>query len=239
MKTLDVPEIKSIDSYWFDYNPALSHFMSSLSVLFPEGEKFFMKSMNKFKDKITYEKRKELNEFCRQEINHSKVHVQLNNHLDTKFLLRELEKDTGIVIDRYTRFLTNKQKLAVTVCLEHLTAVMGKHLLERKDLQGKMRTDVKKVWLYHAAEEVEHAHVSFDIYKMVGGSYLLRTGLMIPATIMLAGIVLQYWFKIMNYDSNEGFLRAVYTLIGKNGFFTEMKSDYFAWFKKDFHPTQI
>lgn len=242
MKTLEIPKVKHTENYWFDYNPALTHFMSSLSVLFPDGERFFMKTMNAYRKELSNELLKELNEFCIQEANHGRVHTMLNEKLNTTPILKELENNTKDILERYTKFLNKKQKLTVTVCLEHLTAIMGKQLIERTDLTKLMHSDIKKVWIYHAQEEVEHAHVSFEIYSSVGGKYLLRAGLMIPITIMLAAFVLRNWSKIMNYDNDFGYTglyKSIKILIGKNGFIRNMKSDYLKWFNPRFKPSDI
>lgn len=242
MNTLQMPKVDYVENYWYGFNPSMTHFMSALSVLFPDGERFFMKSMNAYREQLSPELKQELNEFCIQEANHGRIHTAMNEKLNTHSILRELEWETKFTIDKYTKFMTRKQKLAVTVCLEHMTAVMGKHLLKRTDMQAEMKSDLKKVWLYHATEEVEHAHVSFDIYKAVGGGYLLRTGLMIPCLIALTLVTSKHWIKIMNYDKKHGttgFIKALKILLFKNGYITGMKDDIFAWFRTDFHPSQI
>ena len=244
MKTLSIPEVKNPDKYWFGINPALTHFMSSLSCLFPEGERFFMKSMNAYRDELPEYLKQELKEFCQQEANHGRVHTKLNTVLDelhNSTLISRLDKNTGRVIKFWTKFLSKKQKLAVTCCLEHLTALMGHQLLERYDLIDMMKGEARDVWLYHAQEEVEHAHVSYDIYKAIGGSYLLRTGLMIPITIILLTVIVYNWKRLMREDKfgADGSLKAIELLFGHDGFIRNMKSGYFAWFKYDYHPSRL
>ncbi len=242
MKTLQIPSVNNVSEYWFNHNPALTHFMSALSVLFPDGERFFMKCMTAYKDDLPQNLKDELKEFCHQEANHGRVHTLLNSKLDTSPKLRDLENKTKAIIDKYTKYLSKKQKLAVTVCLEHLTAIMGKQLVERHDLTNKMHSDIKNVWVYHATEEVEHAHVSFEIYKAVGGSYLLRSGIMIPCVIALVIVVIMHWKSIMDYDKKfgyDGLFEALNMLIGKKGFITEMGGDILRWFKIGFHPNDI
>lgn len=242
MNTLEMPKVINVNEYWFDFNPSLTHFMSALSVLFPDGERFFMKCMNAYRNDLSGDLKKELTEFCHQEANHGRVHTALNEKLATSSKLRELENETKAIIDKYTKYMTKKQKLAVTVCLEHLTAVMGKQLVNRTDLTDKMTSDIKDVWLYHAQEEVEHAHVSFDIYKAVGGGYLLRSGLMIPCIIALAIVVGAHWYRIMKFDKGCGFAdlpSSLNLLLGKKGFVTNMGKDVKAWFRPGFHPNDI
>lgn len=239
MKTLAVPRLKFVENYWFNYNPALTHFMSALSVLFPDGERFFMKSMNHYRGMLSDEMLVELREFCQQEANHGRVHEALNGKLDNHEVLKEMENETKSLLDFASKFLSPMQKLAVTSCLEHITAIMGEQLLLRTDLTNKMKGDVREAWIYHGKEEYEHSHVSYDIYYAVGGTYLLRTGLLIPVTAILIGVILRNWIKIMHNDKKygyDGIFYAVKTLIGKNGFITGLIPNYFEWFKPDFHP---
>src|SRR3546814_11281190 len=45
------------------------------------------------------------------------------------------------------------------------------------------------LFLWHAAEKVEHRHVAYDVYHHIGGGYLRRAAAMVP----LAGLVLLGW----------------------------------------------
>ena len=67
MKVLPIQSLSKIEKYWFGNNPSLTHFMSALSVLFPEGERYFMKTMNAYRSELSVETLEELNIFCRQE----------------------------------------------------------------------------------------------------------------------------------------------------------------------------
>ena len=240
MKTLQVPKIKMIERYWFDYNPSLTHFMSALSVLFPDGERFFMKSMNAYRKKLPDYFINELNEFCVQEANHGRLHSEMNSMIDDGILLK-LEERTKIALDLVGKIFSDRQKLAITICLEHLTAIMGKHLLLRDDLTSQMSGDAKTCWLYHAEEEVEHAHVAYDIYNYIHGGYLTRSIFMIPVTVGLAYIIIHNWTDIMNHDQrlgDDGLFSTLITLIGRDGFITNMIPEYLEWFKPSFHPSK-
>lgn len=240
MKTLKVPEVKNINKYWFDDNPSLTHFMSALSVLFPDGERFFMKSMNAYRNQLPDYFIDELNEFCLQEANHGRVHNKLNSLLDSKNLLK-LEKNTKRALELASKILNKKQQLALTICLEHITMLMGEQLMNRHDLTIRMESDAKDIWLYHSAEEVEHGHVAFNIYKYVNGNYITRAVLMPPATIALIYIILMNWKYIMKKDKKgyKNIFSTVYTLIGKDGFITNMIPEYLKWFKPNYHPSEV
>ena len=57
--------------YFFDNNPFKTHFMNALSILFPEGERFFIRSVLAYRDQISDPKLlQEIKEFCAQEAQH-------------------------------------------------------------------------------------------------------------------------------------------------------------------------
>ena len=241
MKTLKVPLLSNITKYWFDYNPSLTHFMSSLSVLFPDGERFFMKSMNAYRKDLPEYYVKELDEFCRQEASHGRIHETLNSHLDAG-ILKSLEGRTIHALDIASRLLNRRQRLVVTICLEHLTAILGERLLLKTDLTDRMIGSAKDIWLYHGQEELEHSHVAYDIYNYIGGGYLNRA-LMLPiVTIALAYIIVHNWIDIMNNDTDFGddrLLESLSVLLGSDGFITEIIPEYMAWFRPGYHPVSL
>src|SRR5690554_8107645 len=49
---------EKVPRYWLDNNYLISHTMNALSVLFPEGEQFFVDSVRAFRDQIRSEERR-------------------------------------------------------------------------------------------------------------------------------------------------------------------------------------
>lgn len=244
MKILPIPEIKNIHKYWFDDNPSLTHFMSALSVLFPEGERFFMKTMNAYRNDLEQSTIEELNIFCRQEANHGRMHDAMNKSLDSltnsKTLLL-LDNRTKFILSLASKLLTKKQQLSVTVCLEHITGVMGDQLLRREDITSLMKGDMKIGWIYHGTEELDHCDVSYNIYEEIGGGATLRRVMMLPVTTALIYITLYNWIKLMHSDKNghKNLIKSLNIIAGKNGFITGMIPEYMKWFKEDYHPMTL
>ncbi len=58
-------------------------------------------------------------------------------------------------------------QLAITVALEHFTAIMAHSLLTEKDPLPGAPAEVLRLWQWHAIEEVEHKAVAFDTYLAV------------------------------------------------------------------------
>lgn len=239
MKTLKAPTAVETEKYWFADNPSLTHFMHSLSVLFPEGERFFLRATTHYLDSVP-ELRDEVIEFCKQEASHGRMHTAMNaNAVDVADVLKRLESDTKLLLDIVSEYSTPRMRMLITICLEHITSILGNKLLERYDITDMMTETMRDAWTYHSLEEVEHAHVAFDVYKATGGTESERIVMMPFVTVGLAVVVARYWSVILKEDSSDGLLDAIKILFGRKGFVTSLIPNYFKWYKPKFHPKHI
>ena len=77
----------AMPEHWFDDNPFLSSLLAALSVSFPPGERYFIRSVLHYLPRITDERlRAEIRAFVGQEGNHTKEHLAFNRFLDAKGL---------------------------------------------------------------------------------------------------------------------------------------------------------
>jgi predicted metal-dependent hydrolase len=77
-------------------------------------------------------------------------------------------------------------RLAVTVALEHFTAILAEDALTADGL-AHADPEIRRLLEWHAVEELEHKAVAFDVLKEVAPSYALRVAGMALATMTLAG----------------------------------------------------
>lgn len=235
------------DLHWFGGNPFTSHLVHALSFLFPPGEEMFVKSVNHFKDEITDpDLRRAIKAFAGQEHLHSKSHHDFNLWIQKR--IPEAEHYCQRIADGINRNYNRLEKrrpivnLAVTVALEHITAVMAATFLSRPDMLEKIHPEVRALFIWHAIEEVEHKSVAFDVYRAVGGTYLTRVWAMFMCTMILTGKTLYYQGKLLQNDGQLGNwragLQAMRECFGKGGFFTVLRSRYLDFFRRDFHPSK-
>jgi predicted metal-dependent hydrolase len=233
--------------HWFGDNPFTSHLVHALSFLFPPGEEMFVKSVNHFKDQITDpELRRAVKAFAGQEHLHSKSHHDFNLWIQKRIPEAEIycQRIAANINRNYTRLEKKKPivNLAVTVALEHITAVMAATFLSRPDMLEKIQPEVRALFIWHAIEEVEHKSVAFDVYRTVGGTYSIRVWAMIMATLHLFAKTLYYQGKLLQKDGQLGNwragLQAMRECFGKGGFFTVLRGRYLDFFRRDFHPAQ-
>jgi predicted metal-dependent hydrolase len=207
----------------------------------------FVKSVNHFKDQVSDpDLRRAIKAFAGQEHLHSQSHHDFNLWIQKRIPEAELycRRIAEGINRKYNRMEKHKPivNLAVTVALEHITAVMAATFLSRPDMLDKIHPEIRALFIWHAIEEVEHKSVAFDVYQAVGGNYLTRVWAMFMCTMILTGKTLYYQGKLLQNDGQLGNwragLQAMRECFGKGGFFTVLRSRYLDFFRRDFHPSQ-
>ncbi len=227
---------------WLDNDPFKTAFFNALSMSFPAGERFFIDSVRHYQDEVKDPKlKKEMSRFFGQEGMHSREHRKYNQELcDLRGYSREkMEGRTEKLIRRGEKKMPRKAQLAATCGVEHLTAVLAD-----KILNGWMLSDVapqiRSLWQWHSAEELEHKSVAFDVYIDVGGNYKARKLTMRLFTINFLFDLLANTTYMLRQDEKLwkwSTLKSGFEfLFAKGGVLREMRADYLKYFTPDFHP---
>jgi uncharacterized protein len=158
-----------------------SHVLAVLSSVFPDGEDYFVRSVEAVRDRIEDPRlREDVGGFVGQESMHGREHRTLNERLAE---LGYPTRAIGTYVQKLTafreRFQSEKANLAVTAALEHYTATLAETLLTDPQARAELGHDgVRYLLTWHALEESEHKAVAFDVYKRVGGTERMRVGMM-------------------------------------------------------------
>jgi len=157
----------SVSRYYYDNNPFHSTFMTALSALFPEGESFFVESVRAYRDQITDPVLKaQVSGFIGQEAMHSKEHKAFNDAATAQgYPVQKMDAELGKVLALGQKVLPKPVQLAITVALEHYTAIIAEMLLRDEDVQRRFSPEMFKLWAWHALEENEHKVVAYDVYE--------------------------------------------------------------------------
>ena len=139
---------------FFDNNCLKSAYIAAMSATFPAGEGEFIKSVRYFRDQTQDEDLKQqIKGFIGQEAHHSLQHKQFNK------ALREKGYDAVRVEEVFERDLawsiksrSEKQRLAFTVCVEHMTAVLAYDFLTKPERMAGMDPSIKPLLLWHSVE---------------------------------------------------------------------------------------
>lgn len=178
---------------WHLGSQGVEDVLNAMSYVFPPGEKFFIESVQNYRDKITDPVLKEqVKNFIYQEAMHSKEHDRSNQVISkTRPDGHKIERFAEASLNFGRRFFPKATQLAVTTALEHFTAMLAAGLLEHQEWIIKESDPAfASLWLWHAVEESEHKAVCFDVYQQVVGkgpiAYLHRIIVMAGTTLYFA-----------------------------------------------------
>lgn len=158
-----------------------SHVLTVLSSVFPDGEEFFVRSVERVRDRIDDPQlRENVEGFIGQESMHGREHLVLNERLaELGYPTRAIGTYIRKTLAWRERIQSEKFNLAVTAALEHYTATLAETLLGDPEARAEIdHKGVRNLLLWHALEESEHKAVAFDVYKAVGGTERMRKAAM-------------------------------------------------------------
>jgi predicted metal-dependent hydrolase len=103
---------------------------------------------------------------------------------------------------------------------------------------------MKDLFMWHAAEEIEHKAIPFDVLKKVDDSYALRVGGMAIATWGLWFYLALGTAMLTAQDKDvkaKDIPKDLLTFLGRfqQSFGGTLASQYFQYFRPNFHPDQI
>lgn len=231
---------------WNQGNVHLSHFMNTLSIVFPVGERFFIQSVRNYRDRITDpELKAAVTAFIGQEAMHGREHEEYNEALFARVpAAARFEKLIGSFLGFLQRRLPKSSQLSVTIALEHFTAILADGLLKDPRILENADPRFAALWRWHALEETEHKSVAFDVWETVmgrgTGAYLQRSSGLLAATIVFWALitpaylnVLRHEGKLTDFASWRVFLSHAF---GEIGFLRKRIGPWFDYFRPSFHP---
>jgi len=188
-RDLDV-DFAPVPRHWLAGNAAATAISNGVNLLFPHGERFFVRSVKHFLDRIDDpELRDQIKGFFGQEGRHARAHDRVG----------EVLRAQGVEIDRFldayeqsSRWIEDhtspELRLAVTAACEHFTALLAEGAL-RGGMLDACAPEMRALLAWHAAEEIEHKAVAYEVLQRVAPSYGLRVLGLAMATALLGG----YW----------------------------------------------
>lgn len=231
--------------YWCANDPAMTHYFTGLSTLFPEGESYFVRSVRALREhaKLNEALDREISAFIGQEAMHSKEHHAFHISARQHGLNPEsLEKVTGIVLKGLEKIFSKKWNLLVTVGLEHYTAVLVVSMMETVNEYMTDKT-IRDLWLWHSVEETEHKAVAFDLYEYLYGNglnaYFPRVTIFTLSLILITGLSTIYQIVLMKRDKQLSNLKTwqnFFSFAAKQ--YKTFIPKFFEYYRYDFHPNQ-
>jgi predicted metal-dependent hydrolase len=152
--------------WWLRGDPLATAIFNALSATFPEGERFFIESVVRFKDEVPEPLKNQVKTFVRQEALHTREHLAFNRQAADHYDLSSLEARTVHRIN-VSRGKHPIGQLGSTAALEHFTAIFAHVLLTQPRHLDGAPEEIARLWRWHSVEEIEHKAVAYDTYMAV------------------------------------------------------------------------
>lgn len=245
VRHLSRPPTAATPRHWYGGHAFETHFLNALSSTFPEGERFFIAAVRHYAPQVSDPRlQAQVTAFVGQEGQHSRAH---DGHMA---LLRE-QGFGGIdranaVLRRVCRWYLRhapRYSLALTIAIEHVTAVFAHHLLSDPERWlVPMHPDMRPLWRWHAVEETEHKAVAFDVYRATGGGEVMRLVAMVHVMVFVFAEFLGRHLYLLHRDGvlgdGAGWRRGTRFLWGRGGLLRLVFRDLFTYLRPGFHPWQ-
>jgi uncharacterized protein len=239
-------DLADVPKAWHGGQLSVSLFFDALSVFFPEGERFFVKSVKAFKDdpRVNVGLKADAAAFCAQEGHHGREHDRYNDMLRTQGLPVDALESHVTRLLRMASWFPKRRQLAITCALEHFTSLLGVLVLsDAHALEGAHPT-MQSLWRWHSAEENEHKAVAFDVYKAVGGSWLVRAWSMLVVTLSFWMHVVVFHLRFMHaagilFSVKEHAALFRYLFLSPSGGLHSIVLPYLRYYAPSFHPNEI
>ncbi|HEY0683796.1 MAG TPA: metal-dependent hydrolase [Steroidobacter sp.] len=244
-RDLQLDRDASSPRWWHGGDPVATAFFNALSASFPQGETFFIESVRRYRDQGDARLQEQIAAFIQQEAAHTREHVVFNKLIknagyDTTAMDAETRRRLDIARSRHPVV-----QLAITVALEHFTAIMAHSLLTDKNPLPGAPPEVLRLWQWHAIEEIEHKAVAYDTFLAVTRELSPMKRWALRCHVMLL-IGAQFWYS--NFERMADFFRQdgintprtwwrVFTYLWfRPGMMRRIFWPYVSFFRPGFHP---
>ena len=179
----------TVPRYWHRQQRLTTHLFNALGLIFPAGERFFIRTALEALPHVTDATLlAQVRGFIAQESHHAVEHERVFRVLEEQGLpAAELARSVERLLERMGELrLSLEVRLGVVAALEHFTATLAEFAFAR-DVLDSAHPAMRELFLWHAAEEIEHQCVAFDLFRSVDASQRTKLlGLAIASPVLLA-----------------------------------------------------
>jgi predicted metal-dependent hydrolase len=244
VRKLNIDLSRGFGRHWLGGDAYRTQLFNALSMSFPIGEQSFIDSLRRVPEACLTDPalREQLKNFIGQEASHRFVHAQFNAQLNAQGLEYILERSVLWRLRLIERHGDLRNWVAITCAFEHFTAMLADGVLTRPRWIGDAEAELKTLWSWHAAEEIEHKAVAFDVFKAAGGGYWRRVLWFIHICFVFAADIAIQTTHNLYRDGTlfkpRTWLSAVRTWFGRDGLLWHIAPPALAYLSPSFHPMQ-
>jgi len=231
--------------WWAGGDPVATAWFNALSATFPRGETLFIDSVKAFREGAPRRLEAEIRAFIKQEINHTREHLAFNRAAaEAGYDLAAIDARVAQLIGHvYSR--PKHGWLAVTIALEHFTAMFAHQFLAHPDHFVGAETEQAELWRWHAVEELEHKGVAYDTWLHATRGWGRWKRWKVKSLLMLVitrRFIANRWRDARDLLAQDGIggwrasTRLAWYLVGTPGILRRIFPAWCAYFMPGFHP---
>lgn len=226
-------------------NPVATAYYNAFSASFPQAERYFIDAVRYYRNRAGAHLQAQITGFMAQESMHSREHVAFNR--DAVCSGYDLSRIDALLTRRFerARTLSPMRQVASTAALEHFTTILAREAIGNPRHLETAPPEIRRLWCWHAAEEIEHKSVAFDTFMLAAQTlsrsrrWLFRCSVMVASTWYLFDFMLRGVADFFRQDrilSPVTWLRFAEFVLVSPGVIRRVIGPYFAWYLPGFHP---
>ncbi|HJR73382.1 MAG TPA: metal-dependent hydrolase [Luteimonas sp.] len=162
--------------HWCGDDPALTHILNAYTLLVPGNEGYFIRALKRCLPLLDDPSDREMARlFMRQEGQHGAGHHRYWAVLKAQgYRIAGFQSTVDGLLYKIMEPLTPfKLRLSMVACVEHVNAYIGHEFLRQRILADAV-PELRALFEWHFAEEIEHKHVAYEVLRQVAPAYPLR-----------------------------------------------------------------
>ena len=231
--------------WWLNNDPVATAWHNALSATFPRGEAFFIEAVKAHREGAGPKLEAEIRAFIKQEINHTREHIAFNRAaVDAGYDLDAIDQRVAANLE-LTKNRPAILNLAVTMALEHYTAMMAQEFLANPQHFAGAEPETAAMWRWHAVEEIEHKGVAYDTWLHATKDWTRYRRWKVKSLMMLIvtmNFIRNRWqdtIELLRQDGLTGWkvkAKLAWYLVGTPGVLRRIFPAWCSYFLPGFHP---
>ena len=231
--------------WWLNNDPIATGWHNALSATFPRGEAFFIEAVKAHREGASPKLEAEIRAFVKQEINHTREHIAFNRAaVDAGYDLDAIDQRVAANLE-LTKDRPAILNLAVTMALEHYTAMMAQEFLANPQHFAGAEPETAAMWRWHAIEEIEHKGVAYDTWLHATKDWTRYKRWKVKSLMMLivtTNFIRNRWqdtLELLKQDGLSGWkvkAKLAWYLVGTPGVLRRIFPAWVSYFLPGFHP---
>ena len=231
--------------WWLNNDPVATAWHNALSATFPRGEAFFIEAVKAHREGTGPKLEVEIRAFIKQEINHTREHIAFNRAaVDAGYDLDAIDQRVAANLE-LTKDRPAILNLAVTMALEHYTAMMAQEFLANPQHFAGAEPETAAMWRWHAVEEIEHKGVAYDTWLHATKDWTRYRRWKVKSLMMLIvtmNFIRNRWqdtLELLKQDGLTGWkvkAKLAWYLVGTPGVLRRIFPAWCSYFLPGFHP---